>query len=306
VQAIDRTKLAGGALLLGIAVCWGLNWSAMAIALAEIPPWQYRAISALTAGVSLLALSKARGNSLRVPRGQWPALGVAALFYVTAWLTLIAYGVILMKTGQAALLAFTMPLWTALLSALVLGERITVRVGASLVLGLGGIALLLTQDFATMGASPWGAACVLGAAVGWAVATVTLKRVTWQVPTFTLAGWQFVLGSVPLFALALGTEEFLLDEASWAALGAMGWNTFGGFVFAYAAWFTVIRLLPAGVASIGTLLVPGVALIGASAILGDALIGREIAAMVLLCVAVGLVISQPAAKAPAPTEPEAG
>lgn len=304
MQPIDRTKLAGILLILGIALAWGVNWSMMAIALAEIPPWQYRATSAFLAGCSLLALALAMGQPIRVPRAQWRPMLIAALFYVTGWLTLIAYGVILMKTGQAALLAFTMPLWTALIGAVALGERITARVAIALVMGVAGIAALLTQDFAAIGASPWGAVCVLGAGLGWAVATVALKRVTWQVPTLTLAGWQFVIGSLPLFAIAVAVEDLAIHEASWQALGAGAYNTFVAFVFAYMAWFTVIRMLPAGVASIGTLLVPGVALVSASVILGDTLTARELVALVLLCAGVGLVVSQPAAK-PA-VEPEAG
>ena len=64
----------GGVLLLAtLTLLWGGNWPAMKLALRELDPWTFRTVCLLVGGGGLLALARASGQSLRVPRRErWP------------------------------------------------------------------------------------------------------------------------------------------------------------------------------------------------------------------------------------------
>ena len=87
-------------------------------------------------------------------------MAVAALFNVTAWQMFVAAGLRLVGSGEAAVVAFTMPLWAVLLSWLFLREPLGARGAAALVLGIGGIAILMTRDVAAILRAPAGVAMI--------------------------------------------------------------------------------------------------------------------------------------------------
>jgi len=151
-------------MLIGVALGWGLNWPAMKIIVGEVPPWQFRAVTGVCGAVLLFGLARLLRQRLAVPRAQWLPLCAAALFNVTSWFVLIAYGVKLMASGHASILGFTMPIWAALIGMAALGERMSVRRFVSLGMGAAGVVILLSHDFTALGASPLGALITLAGA----------------------------------------------------------------------------------------------------------------------------------------------
>src|SRR5512147_2106653 len=158
----------GLALMVVLALGWGLNWQAMKVALSEIPLWQFRALTAFAAGAMVLAL--------------------AAFLNVTCWFSFVAIGVRLMSSGQAALIGFTAPLWLEAINVTILGERMTVLRLLALALGVGGIVVLLSHDFAAIVASPWGTVAMLTASLTWACGILVQKRTRWAIDSVPLGG----------------------------------------------------------------------------------------------------------------------
>ena len=76
-------------------------------------------------------------RSIAVPRERWGRLLIVSLFNIVGWNVLAIYGVGLLPSGRAALLGYTMPLWSTLLSIRFLGDRMTARSVIGLLLGLG-------------------------------------------------------------------------------------------------------------------------------------------------------------------------
>lgn len=291
----------GALLLVGVAFGWGFNWMMMKIVVSAVPVWQFRAVTGIAGAVALLALARLTGQSLRVPRHQWLAITVAALFNITSWFVLIAYAVKLMASGHAAILSFTMPLWAMLIGVAFLGERLNLRRVVAVLLGLVGVAALLSHDVAAIGASPVGTLIALVAAINWAIGVQIQKRVRWEVPVLALAGWQIAIGIVPVAVIAFSFEHFVYFQASWAVLAASVYLVGVAFVFCYFAWFTVIRIFPASVAAIGTLLVPVIATAAGSIFLGEPFGWREAVALVSIVGGVALVMLVPE-RAPAAAE----
>ena len=288
-------RTTGFLLLAFLSFAWGTNWPAIKIAVLEMPIWQYRAATALAAGTCLLLYARLSGQNMRVPRGQWPALGVVTLTNVTLWLIFVGYGVKLMESGQASLIGFTAPLWVALLAWMFLGEPLTMRRLGALVIGIGGIAVLMWPSLGTLGDRPLGALLVLAGAFSFAIGTIVTKRVIWAVPPASFAGWQLMMGGIPIAVIAVASEPMSMHRASTEAWLAAAYTTFAGLVLAYIVWFRIIKIFEAGTASIGTLAVPAVALLSGAAVLGEPIGWRQLTALGMVLSAVGLVLIGPTA-----------
>jgi drug/metabolite transporter (DMT)-like permease len=280
--------------LAALTLAWGFNWTALKVALTEVPPWTFRSLClGLGAGVLFAAL-RAGGQRLVLPRGQWRRLWLLALLNITSWNMLVAFGVAMIPSGRAAILAYTMPIWAVPLSVWLLNERITRAKLAGLALGLGGLALLLADSFIGLGRAPFGALLIVGAAISWAAGTVLQKRFPVSLPTGLYTAWIMLLGGVPIIAGAL-----LFDD--WRALGNVGlhawlgtaYNVFIAFAFAHWAWIKIATSVPVSVFSISMLLIPVVGVVSGMLFLGERPSWAEYAALALVLAAL-LTVLRPA------------
>jgi len=294
-RGAESLPSAGFALLAAISLFWGLNWPFMKIALAEIPVWPFRSLCLIVGGAALLSMAVLGGRSLRIASGEFRPLMVCALFNVVGWHLFSGYGVTLMAAGRASIIAFTMPVWAALLGSLILGERATWRRWLGLGLGMAGLAVLIGPDLGALGHAPWGAVFMLGAAMSWATGTVLMKRFTWSLPTTALAGWQLLLGAIPVTLGALWIGEMpALSSLSPAALGSTIYILAVPMVFCHWAWFKVVSMFPAVLAAIGTLAIPVIGVLSSGLVLGEPIGVREVLALVLVCAALAVVLILPA------------
>jgi drug/metabolite transporter (DMT)-like permease len=277
--------------LASLTLAWGFNWTAMKVALAQVPPWTFRSLCLGLGAAVLFAALRAGGQRLVLPSGQWRRLWMLALLNITSWNMLIAFGVGMIPSGRAAILAYTMPVWAVPLSVWLLGERITRAKLAGLALGLGGLALLLAESFAGLGRAPLGSLLVLGAALSWALGTVLQKRFPVRLPVGLYTAWIMLLGGVPIFAGAL-----IFDD--WGALrnvGAAAWlgtayNVLIAFAFAHWAWIKIATSVPVSVFSISMLLIPVVGVVCGMLFLGERPAGAEYAALGLILAALLTVL----------------
>ncbi|MBM3951627.1 MAG: hypothetical protein FJ311_09255 [Rhodospirillales bacterium] len=212
--AAARLPIAGFVLLVGVTLVWGVNWPIMKIGLDALPPFTFRAAMVPASGVLILVLAAALGQRIVAPWVAWPPLLVSALFNVTGWHAFSAFGVQAMDSGRASVIAFTMPLWAALLARLFLAEPIGARRMLALVLGAAGIGALLAGDLARFAAEPMGPLMMTGAAITWAAGTLWQKRIGWAIPVLPHTGWQLLLGGLPMVAAAFAFDT--AEAAQWS------------------------------------------------------------------------------------------
>ena len=282
----------GGIILLAILwLVWGTTWPAMRIVFTELPVWQFRAVTCGVAGLSLVILGMMQGaGDWRVPRAAWPRLILCSFLNMTCWHVLVGFGLGLIGAGHAAIVCYTLPVWTALLAGMFFGERITARVFLALLLGMAGVGVLLSSDFGALGTEPLGFVFVLAAAVTWGGGTLVFKHYTWTTNMSALAGWQLLIGLAPIAVIAALTEPFVLHQASDKAILAGLYVVVIGMVAGYALWFRVVFSMPATIASIGALMIPVIG-VGSAAVMLDEPFGlREILALVFVLSAIALVI----------------
>ena len=270
-------------ILLGLTLAWGFNWTAMKVSLAEVSPWTFRTLCLGAGSGVLFAVLRASGQPLGVPRGQWGRLVMLAFFNITCWNILIAYGVSMIPSGRAAILAYTMPVWSIPLSVLVLGEKITARRAAALIMGMAGMGLLLVEDLATLRSAPVGTLLVLGAAVMWGLGTVLQKRFPVAMPLGAYTAWIMLIGGVPIFvgAALLDFGRAIPEVSIQAALGVL-YNVLIAFAWAHWAWLKLATSLPVTVFSISMLVTPVVGVFSGMLFLGERPSWQEYAALALV------------------------
>ena len=278
-------------LLGALTFFWGFNWPMMKIALTEIPPWTFRSLCLALGGLSILCLAKMKGLPLSIPKQEVKPLLLAAFFNVTGWYLCSAYGLFYLKAGRAVILGFTMPLWAAILGKFVLHERLTSERLVGLGLGLAGLMILIWPDLKTIGASPFYSLFMLGAAISWATGIITMKYFHWTMPLVVLTGWQLMLGGIPVIGGAFLFEPITtFSQLSLKAIFATAYVILLAIIFSQWAWFKVVILLPASVASIGTLAVPVVGVFSSALILGEPIRVMEMIALVLVVAGLACVM----------------
>ena len=281
--------MTGIVLLAVLSLFWGLGWPAMKVVLAEVRPWTFRTVCLLSAGAGLLALARAAGTRLRIPRSDLIPLLVTSLVNITGWHLLSAHGIAAMQAGRAAIVAYTMPLWAVLLSRLLLGERLGWLRLLALATGTAGMAVLLGPDLQRLGAAPAGVAFMLGAAFCWAAGTVLVKFFRWHTPPAAIVGWQMLLGGLPVAAGALLLENPLgLADISLKAGATLLYLVLGPMIFCHWAFFVVVRMFPANVAAISTLSIPIIGVFSSALLLGEPVTAAELLALLLVVAALGL------------------
>jgi drug/metabolite transporter (DMT)-like permease len=281
------------ALLVVLTLVWGTNWPLFAFAVREISVWTFRAVAVLLAGVTLLAVARARGQSLRIPREYWMTICVATFFYLVIWNIASTYAAVLIPSGQAAVLGFTMPLWSALISWVVLRERLGGRMLLGLLFGGAAVLLLMLPSLKAYVSAPLGFALGLGAGLGWAIGTLILKRGRVLVPAIVLTGWQLLITAVPttIGALILGDGEWFMP--SWQTLVVVAYIALVPMSIGNVAWFAIVGMLPVNVAGLSSIMVPMVAMVSGALVHGEPLGFTQWAAMVCCVISLSLVMLKP-------------
>jgi drug/metabolite transporter (DMT)-like permease len=269
VTAKRRDGVASAKLLVVImGLSWGFNWIAARFILQALPPWTMRAIGIGLGDITLFAAAAVAGISLAVPRGERLKVLIAGFFNVLVFNVCSAYAQIYGTTSRAIVIAYSMPIWAALLAHFVLKERLGALKLGALALCAAGLAILILP-LARIG-FPLGALFALVCAWTWAAGTVYLKWANIRAATLAVAAWQLLFGGL---MLAAGMIVFEGLPHLWPlpahVVAWIGYNGLIGMGLAYFLWFVVVDRLPATTASLGSLLVPVVGVIGSAWLIGE-------------------------------------
>ena len=282
------------ALLGALTLVWGTNWPLFRIALDEIPVWTFRTIVLLAAVAMLTVILLLRGESFAVPKGKWPALIAAAAMNIGVWNIATSLAVLYVPSGHASVLAYTMPLWVALLGFAVFGQRLTPRLLAAIAIGAAAVAALMIPNFQSYARAPAGLFWGLLAGFCWAVGTFIVKRTSWPGMGLSLTFWQVVICLPPI---ALGA--LLLDglpthwPPNWPSTKALAATLYTGAIpmaFGTATWFALVKLLPAQVAALSSIAIPIVAIVSGILILHEPLSWLQAAAIASTVISLWLAL----------------
>ncbi|MDF2462361.1 MAG: EamA family transporter [Ramlibacter sp.] len=276
-----------------LTLVWGTAWQLFPMAVREVSVWTFRAVSLVIAGLLLLAVARLRGESLRVPRSHWGTVVAASWVYLVVWNVASTYAAILIPSGQAAILGFTMPLWAALAAWALLGQRPGVRVLLALVFGGLGVGLLIYDGIGVYAQAPVGFALGLLSGLGWALGTLLLKRRPVPVSSLVLTGWQLLAAAAPVVLIAFVRGDGVWFMPSATTIAVIGYIILMPMALGNVTWFAIVGLLPANIAGLSSVMVPVVAMISGAVILREPLGPVQWTAMLCCAVGFGLALLKP-------------
>jgi len=278
------------ALLGALTLVWGTNWPLFRIALDELPVWTFRTIVLCTATMTLFAILLVRRESFAVPPGKWPALIAASAMNLGVWNIATSLAVLYIPSGHASVLAYTMPLWVAVIGFVVFGQRLTGRLLAAIAIGAIAVGTLMAPNFRDYAQAPLGLFWGLFAGFCWAIGTFIVKRTAWPGMGLSLTFWQVVICLPPI---ALGALLIDGPPMHWPSTKALAATIYTGLIpmaLGTATWFALVKLLPAQVAALSSITVPIVAIVSGILILHEPLSWLQAAAIASTVISLWLAL----------------
>lgn len=212
---------------------WGSTFLAIRIGVHEVPPLLLAAMRFLVAGLVLYGWMIARGE--RSPsRRQWRSVSVLAILIFVIDYGLLFWAEQRVPSGVAAVMLALIPAFMALSEIIVLRtQRLTIRLALALLIGLGGVAVLMSRSL-NLGGEPIdrvGALALIVASMSFSVSSALARKLPLPSSKVMSSGAQMLAGGV-----------FLVLAA--AALGEFG--DFHPGTVSRGAWLSLLYLIIAG------------------------------------------------------------
>lgn len=273
-----------------LTVVWGFNWPVMKLGVTGFPPLTYRMLCLLIGtpvlGLVLLALKV----PFKVPRPYWKELLILSIFNMFFWHALIILAVSLLSSGRSAILGYTMPIFSAIIGAVIFKTQLSKRNWTGVTAAAIGVIFLLWHELVNLSGKPVGVLVALGAASTWALGTQLLRRTTIPLPTLTLSFWMTAMTSVVIAVLAI-----VFESDQWVAPTPTHWasilyNAVLVFGFAHSAWFYLARSLPPVASTLSVMMIPILGVFSGAWTLNEQLHWQDWAAMGLMIVSIASVL----------------
>jgi drug/metabolite transporter (DMT)-like permease len=228
-RATWKTLLAFGI----IYFVWGSTFLAIRVGVREVPPLILAAMRFFVAGIVLYGWMIARGE--RSPSGR--ECRSATLLGLVIFV--LDYGLLFwaeqrVPSGIAAVMLALIPAFMALSEIIFLRtQTLTVRLVVALLIGIGGVAVLMSRSL-NLGGAPIdkrGAAALIFASMSWSVASALTRKLTLPKSKVMSSGAQMLAGGVLLAVTAAALGEFR-DFHPWSV--------------SREVWFALLYLIVAG------------------------------------------------------------
>jgi drug/metabolite transporter (DMT)-like permease len=275
---------------------WGGSFVAIEFAIQTIPPFLMMGTRFIIAGTLLFVFARSRGAALPT-RANWiAALKVGALLFVLNN-GAIVWSQQYLNSGIVALLVAAMPMWMTLLDWLrPNGKRPTPPVFAGLLLGMVGMALLITPDEMRVGNLAIIAAfAVLVGAFAWAYGSLHSRSLGLPESPLMSTSMQLGTGGVMLVILGILTGEparfdlFAVSVSS--ALGFL-YQTFIASTIAFSCYTWLLTVVSPSRVATYAFVNPIVSIVLGALLLNEALTPRTLIAGAIIIIGVALIITQ--------------
>lgn len=277
-------------LLAILTVAWGINWPIMKLGVTGFPPLAFRTLSMWLGLPVLWAVLRIGRVPFAIRRADWAALGKLSLTNMIAWHVIAILAVQALSSGRAAILGYTMPIFSALWGVAMFGERLRPRHVAGVVAAAIGVSLLLWHEFGTLTGKPLAAIGMLVAAAIWALGTQQLRRTKIEAPTLAIVFWMTLLTALVMTAATIVFERDRWTVPGDATTAAIAYNAVLIFGFAQPIWLILARNLPPVASSMSVMLIPVLGTVSGAWWLHEQLHWQDGAAIVLLLVAIASVM----------------
>ena len=263
----NKTILKAFLALFLLTIIWGYNWVVMKLAVQYASPFQFAALRTFFGALILfmvLFLSK-RPLALK----EFPTMLALGLLQTCGFTGLLIWALVNGGAGKTAVLSYAMPFWVMLFAWPILGEKVQGWQWFAVAFALFGIVLIfdplhISGDIVSM-------LMALASGISWAISVIVSKKLHQRRPDLDLlniTAWPTLLGSLPIMVVALilpapsivWSNTFIYTVIYSIFLsGSLGW----------VLWTYALQRLPAGIASMASMLAPVIGVAAAWLQLGE-------------------------------------
>jgi drug/metabolite transporter (DMT)-like permease len=212
---------------------WGSTFLAIRVGVREVPPLILAAMRFFVAGVVLYVWMIARGE--RSPSGrEWRSACLLGIVIFVMDYGLLFWAEQRVPSGIAAVMLATIPVFMALSEIIFLRtQTLTIRLVLALLIGIGGVAVLMSRSL-NLGGAPidkMGAVALIFASISWSVASALTRKLPLPDSKVMSSGAQMFAGGVFLTLTAAALGEF---------------RNFHPWSVSREVWFALLYLIVAG------------------------------------------------------------
>jgi drug/metabolite transporter (DMT)-like permease len=226
----------------------------------------------------------------RLPRKYWGQLLVLTLLNMIVWHVCIILAVRTLSSGRAAILGYTMPIFSAVIGALLFSTALSARAWMGVSAAALGVSLLLWHEFTNLAGRPGGVLLALFSAAVWALGTQMFRRTRIEAPTLTLAFWMTAITMAVMVVLSVVFEQPQWKVPAEPTAWAIAFNAVLVFGYAQAAWFYLARSLPPVASTLSVMFIPVLGVFSGAVWLREVLHWQDYAAVLLMVVAIASVL----------------
>lgn len=285
---------------------WGSTFLAIRVGVREVPPFLLAGMRFLVAGIVLYGWMRARGT--RSPsRREWAGATLLALLIFVCDYGLLFWAERRVPSGIAAVMLATIPVFMALSEIVILKtQRLTMRLAVALVVGIGGVAVLVSHSvsFGDAPIDPVGACALIAAAISWSAASALTRKLALPAEKAMSSGVQMLAGGVLLVLTAALLGEFRgfhIEMVSVKAWLALTYLIVAGSIIGFTAYVWLIHHESPTKVGTYAYVNPVVAVLVGYFFGGEALGARTVAGAALVLVSVVVITTTPKQSQAAPS-----
>lgn len=280
-----------------LTLIWGYNWVVMKTAVQFASPFQFTALRCTLGAIVLFLIIAVTKRPLKLQ--EFPTMLLLGLLQTCGFTGLLIWALVNGGAGKTAVLSYTMPFWVMLFAWPILGEKVKGWQWLAVILAIAGITLVFEPQRFFEAGNHYSKATIVSmlmallSGIFWAISAIVSKQLNKRRPDLDLlniTAWPMLLGSIPMIVLALVLPA---PAIHWQPtfIATVIYSMFLSGALAWCCWAYALQHLPAGAASMGSMLAPVIGVLSAWLQLGEipshiALIGMLLIASALLVISV--------------------
>ena len=266
-----------------LTLIWGYNWVVMKLAVQYASPFQFAALRTFLGALMLFLVLVLTKRPLALK--EFPTMLTLGLLQTCGFTGLLIWALVSGGAGKTAVLAYTMPFWVMLFAWPMLGEKVQGWQWLAVVFALFGIVLIF--DPLHIKGDGFSMTLALLSGISWAISAIVSKKLHQRAPHLDLlniTAWPTLLGSIPIIILALVLPA---PPIQWTDTFyyTIIYSIFLSGSLAWVLWLYALQRLPAGVASMASMLAPVIGVSAAWLQLGERPTPIELVGMLFIALA---------------------
>ena len=227
---------------------WGSTYLAILIAVRHFPAAVLGALRFLIAGILMLGWCAISGKKVTISGKDGLRLLLIGVLLLTGGNVVLAWTEEFINSGLAAMIVAVVPIWIALIEAILGGDRLNRQGWIGLLLGIGGLLALLWPDLvngSSVGKRDLIVCLVLMlGSLSWALGSVLSRRFKLAIGPFAATGWEMTFAGLVNLLLALGFRDF--HRADWSRTGwlAIAYLVTFGSLVGFTAYIWLLEHVP--------------------------------------------------------------